>query len=93
MIDIRKLKELVRLMVANELTEIDLRDSEEQVTLRRGGAGVPLAAPVATVAVAFLPARRHWGPLSREELPSSYGLCGRWTHWRILEARRQLGLR
>ncbi len=35
MIDIRKLKELVRLMVNNELTELDLRDSEEQVTLRR----------------------------------------------------------
>jgi acetyl-CoA carboxylase biotin carboxyl carrier protein len=35
MIDIRKLKELVRLMVANELTELDLRDSEEHVTLRR----------------------------------------------------------
>ncbi len=35
MIDIRKLKELVRLMVTNELTELDLRDSEEQVTLRR----------------------------------------------------------
>lgn len=37
MIDIRKLKELVRLMVANDLTELDLRDSEEQVTLRRDG--------------------------------------------------------
>jgi acetyl-CoA carboxylase biotin carboxyl carrier protein len=35
MIDIRKLKELVRLMVTNDLSEIDLRDSEEQVTLRR----------------------------------------------------------
>ena len=35
MIDIRKLKELVRLMVANDLTEMDLRDSEEQVTIRR----------------------------------------------------------
>ena len=35
MLDIRKLKELVRLMVANDLTELDLRDSEEQVTLRR----------------------------------------------------------
>ena len=39
MIDIRKLKELVRLMVANELTELDLRDSEEQVTLRRPSSG------------------------------------------------------
>lgn len=40
MIDIRKLKELVRLMVSNDLTEIDLRDSEEQVTLRRAGVHV-----------------------------------------------------
>ena len=52
MIDIRKLKELVRLMVTNELTELDLRDSEEQVTLRRGvasgGAPVVAVAPVAT---------------------------------------------
>jgi acetyl-CoA carboxylase biotin carboxyl carrier protein len=39
MIDIRKLKELVRLMVANDLTELDLRDAEEQVLVRRGGAG------------------------------------------------------
>ena len=30
MIDIRKLKELVRLMVANDLSEIDLRDSEDR---------------------------------------------------------------
>lgn len=41
MIDIRKLKELVRLMVSNELTELDLRDSEEQVTLRRASATQP----------------------------------------------------
>jgi acetyl-CoA carboxylase biotin carboxyl carrier protein len=39
MLDIRKLKELVRLMVNNDLTELDLRDSEEQVTLRRPGPG------------------------------------------------------
>ncbi len=42
MIDIRKLKELVRLMVANELTELDLRDSEEQVTLRRQSPAAPV---------------------------------------------------
>jgi acetyl-CoA carboxylase biotin carboxyl carrier protein len=47
MIDIRKLKELVRLMVTHELTELDLRDSEEQVTLRRHVHGAPIAmAPV-----------------------------------------------
>ena len=63
MLDIRKLKELVRLMVANDLTELDLRDSEEQVTLRRQrvnetpqvitpGAPVEVAAPVAATAPA-----------------------------------------
>lgn len=42
MIDIRKLKELVKLMVENELVELDLRDENETVTLKRPnpGAGV-----------------------------------------------------
>jgi acetyl-CoA carboxylase biotin carboxyl carrier protein len=50
MIDIRKLKELVRLMVVHDLTEVDLRDSEEQVTLRRQGAGVVVTPALATAA-------------------------------------------
>lgn len=41
MIDIRKLKELVRLMVENDLSELDLRDQEEKVTIRRGGDQAP----------------------------------------------------
>ncbi len=52
MLDIRKLKELVRLMVSHDLTEIDLRDSEEQVTLRRhgpGGAPIVMTAPAHAV--------------------------------------------
>ena len=56
MIDIRKLKELVRLMVANDLTELDLRDEQQQVSVKRGG---PQAAPVvhqAPVAAAPAPA-------------------------------------
>ena len=59
MLDIRKLKELVRLMVSNDLTELDLRDSEEQVTLRRQGpnqAPQIVTAPVATAAPAAAPA-------------------------------------
>ena len=56
MIDIRKLKELIRLMVANDLTELDLRDDQEKVTLRRPGAQqVPMVTP-ATVPVAAAPA-------------------------------------
>ncbi len=35
MMDIRKLKELVKLMVENDLTELDLRDKDEQASLRR----------------------------------------------------------
>ena len=35
MIDMRKLKELIRLMTTNELLELDLRDKDEQVTIRR----------------------------------------------------------
>ncbi len=62
MIDIRKLKELVRLMVANDLTELDLRDDQQQVTVKRGGPQAvpvvhqaPVAAPVAAAPAAAAP--------------------------------------
>ena len=42
MLDIRKLKELIRLMVENELTEIDLKDEKETVSLRREGSLAPV---------------------------------------------------
>lgn len=46
MIDIRKLKELVRLMVENDLSELDLKDQQETVTVKRGSAPVVHHAPV-----------------------------------------------
>ncbi|MFM2164086.1 MAG: Acetyl-CoA biotin carboxyl carrier [Planctomycetota bacterium] len=55
MIDIRKLKELVRLMVENDLTELDIRDEQETVTVKRPGIhAVPqvVAAPVMAAPVA-----------------------------------------
>lgn len=50
MIDIRKLKELVKLMVENDLSELDLKDEQESVSLRRpyasaGSAMMPASAP------------------------------------------------
>lgn len=47
MIDIRKLKELVRLMVDNDLTELNLQDQAETVTVKRGYGQAPVihAAP------------------------------------------------
>jgi acetyl-CoA carboxylase biotin carboxyl carrier protein len=47
MIDMRKLKELVKLMVNNDLSEMDLRDTEEQVTIRRQGETVVTQSPSA----------------------------------------------
>ena len=52
MIDIRKLKELVRLMVNHDLTEVDLRDAEEQVTLRRNSG---MTSPVVSHHAAMAP--------------------------------------
>lgn len=59
MIDIRKLKELVRLMVVSDLVELDLRDDKEQVTIRRPSpqavphiVTAPVSAPAAAPAVA-----------------------------------------
>lgn len=48
MIDIRKLKELVRLMVENDLSELNLQDQQETVTVKRGYGHQPVVhhAPV-----------------------------------------------
>jgi acetyl-CoA carboxylase biotin carboxyl carrier protein len=57
MIDIRKLKELVRLMVENDLSELDLKDQEETVTVKRGVSCGPaaVAAPAAYARPAAAP--------------------------------------
>jgi acetyl-CoA carboxylase biotin carboxyl carrier protein len=43
MIDISKLKELVALMAEHDLSEVDLKNGEESITVKRGG---PAAAPM-----------------------------------------------
>jgi len=60
MIDLKTLKELVKLMVNNDLTELDLQDKEEQVSLKRGGGEqtvhyVPSSPPSAASPVAPAP--------------------------------------
>jgi acetyl-CoA carboxylase biotin carboxyl carrier protein len=69
MLDIRKLKELIRLMVANELTELDLRDEQQQVTIRRPGPGqepqlIQAAPPVMVAAPAAVPAPAAAAPVA-----------------------------
>lgn len=46
MIDTQKLKELVQLMVDNDLSELDLKDDKQTVTIKRSGAVAPPAAQV-----------------------------------------------
>jgi acetyl-CoA carboxylase biotin carboxyl carrier protein len=78
MIDIRKLKELVRLMTTSDLTELDLRDKDEQVTIRRATAqaapqiiqhAAPVAhpAPAAPVAAAPVAAAAAAAPAANED--------------------------
>ena len=43
MIELRKLKELVKLMKANDLTELDIQGDGERVTLKRAGPAPPHA--------------------------------------------------
>ena len=68
MLDLRKLKELVRLMVANELTELDLRDTEQQVTLRRPS---PQAEPHVEVAPVEAAPPASAAPAVRTEAPAT----------------------
>lgn len=56
MIDLKQLKLLVRLMVENDLTELDLQDGTEKVALKRGGAGVPVVHYAPPVPAAPAPA-------------------------------------
>ena len=73
MIDIRKLKELVRLMVENDLSEIDLRDQEEKVTVKRGQAGVPMVqmAPMSAPMAAGAPTEHASSVAAAKAEPSN----------------------
>lgn len=45
MMDMKKLIELVRMMTENGLTELELKDGEETVVLKRGHSGVQMMPP------------------------------------------------
>ncbi|MCC6428790.1 MAG: acetyl-CoA carboxylase biotin carboxyl carrier protein [Phycisphaerales bacterium] len=72
--DTNKLKELVKLMVDNDLTELDLQDEKETVTLKRGHGGVPVVAHspmfAATPQMAATPAASGGGGAAPAAAPS-----------------------
>lgn len=67
MIDIRKLKELVKLMVENDLSELDLRDEQETVVCKRG------YAPAAGGPVHYAPPIIHHAPAPGAAAPGASG--------------------
>ena len=77
MIDIRKLKELVRLMVENDLSELDLQDQQETVTIKRGGhAAVAPVAHHAPAAAAPAAAAAHADSDSESSTASAADTAG-----------------
>jgi acetyl-CoA carboxylase biotin carboxyl carrier protein len=59
--DLKRVKQLVELMKTNDLTDVEIKQGEWQITLRRGSQPVmvshtPIAVPVATAPATPLPA-------------------------------------
>ncbi|MCO6043589.1 acetyl-CoA carboxylase biotin carboxyl carrier protein [Aeoliella sp. ICT_H6.2] len=54
--DVRKVRRLVELMNEHELSEIDLRQSDQRIRLRKGGDPIVTAVPAAPVPAAPAPA-------------------------------------
>jgi len=59
--DLRRVKQLVELMKANDLTDVEIKQGELEITLRRGAqtvmvSGPAMSAPVQTVPVQAAPA-------------------------------------
>lgn len=69
--NIDEIKQLVQLMVDNELTELDITDGENKFAFKRGHGGVPMmVAPPAAVATAGLAAAPAAAPAA-EKAPSN----------------------
>ena len=69
MIDMRKLKELIRLMTANELLELDLRDKDEQVTIRRPN--IHSAAQIMQAQVGLTQSAMQAAPIAQSATPTA----------------------
>lgn len=85
MIDLAKLKELVALMSQNDLSEVALKDGDEQITIRRGGqpvyvgAASPVAhagAPVAAAPAQAAPAAPQAATASAPAASAASGATG-----------------
>ena len=76
MTDIKTLRQLVKLMVQNELTELDLQDENERISLKRGGgqAPPPPPAPAAPAPQAATAPKESGGGSADSEASGDEGL-------------------
>jgi acetyl-CoA carboxylase biotin carboxyl carrier protein len=68
--DVGLLEQIVKLMAANDLNTVDLRDGDQRVVLKRGAAPVAMA-PVTYAAAPSIPASSSGGAASAALPPSS----------------------
>lgn len=66
--DIEDIKQLVQLMVDNDLSELDVSDGERRISLKRGPTGLPVVAAGAMPAVAAPGAPAPAGPVAPAEV-------------------------
>jgi acetyl-CoA carboxylase biotin carboxyl carrier protein len=77
-VDLEKIRELVALMVEHELSEVDLRDGEERVLIKRGGAqALPTVIAPGHVAPHAAPAVTNSAPGARP--PSERDTAADWA--------------
>ena len=69
--DVRKVRKLVELMNEHELTEIDLKQGEQRMRLRKGGEPVTVAATPAAPAPLATPAAAPAAPSSSSAAPAT----------------------
>ncbi|MDX1564877.1 MAG: acetyl-CoA carboxylase biotin carboxyl carrier protein [Phycisphaeraceae bacterium] len=76
MIDIKVLKQLIKLMKDNDLSEIDLKDQDEQVSLKRGSTGQIVTTPAAPPPAVPAPAATSAEPpkAAEQKTPAEEGL-------------------
>jgi acetyl-CoA carboxylase biotin carboxyl carrier protein len=68
--DVKKVRQLIELMKEHELSELDLRQADNRVRIRRGGEVVTYSAPAVAAAPAPLPAAGATTPAPAEAADS-----------------------
>jgi acetyl-CoA carboxylase biotin carboxyl carrier protein len=70
--DTKEIKQLIKLMVDNELTELEITDGQNKVALKRGRDGVPIA-PALPIQTTAAPAAEQLAEIKSPMVGTFYG--------------------